>query len=95
MTDNVVPFGAGKSGTFTPPDAETQQVDDIKAYVRAQNEDHLTTYLKGVEEGEVRSLVTIALNYDGSVNWSISGQCSSFEIIAALERTKFDFMDEN
>lgn len=89
MTDNVIPLGNVKIEDLHPQASR----DEIAETVKRHNEEHLAVYQKAVSEDEVRSLITIALNYDGSVNWSISGQCSGFEVIAALERTKVDFME--
>jgi hypothetical protein len=94
MTDNVISLVHVRGDAKPEPTGDVNApVDDRDAYIKSQNLDHLTTYIKSVEDDEVRSLLTIAINKDGSVNWSISGLTSSFEIIAALERTKYDFMD--
>jgi hypothetical protein len=96
MTDNVISLVhvRGDAKPELSPEHDVNAASDERdAYIKEQNTEHLTTYMKAVENDEVRSLLTIAINKDGSVNWSISGLTSSFEIIAALERTKHDFMD--
>ena len=89
MADNVIPLDPTKAGNFNT----ANEPDEMAAAIKRHNEENLVSHIKAVENDEVRSLIMISLNYDGSVNWSVSGQCSSFEIIAALERTKIDFMD--
>lgn len=91
MTDNVISLV--KSGEKRGPSVNDAAEDELKLHIKRQNEELLTDYMKMVEDGQVRSMLAISVNYDGSVNWSVAGQTSSFEIIAALERTKHDFMD--
>ena len=89
MADNVIPLDPSKAGSFSAP----KEPDDLAEEIKKHNGDNIAHHVTAIENDEVRSLIIIAMNYDGSVSWSVSGQCSSFEIIAALERSKIDFMD--
>ena len=92
MSDNVISFDSAKSGSISKQTEQTQATpDQLKNY----NKEHIDGLIKSVDTGEVKSLVSIALNRDGSIDWIVSGNSSNFELIAALESTKFDFMRED
>jgi len=90
MTDNVISFETAKSGCI-PKQSDHGAV--TQEQVNGYNKKHLDALIKSIEAGDVRSLLSIAINFDGSINWIVSGSCSNFEFVAALESTKFDFMN--
>jgi hypothetical protein len=90
MSDNVIQFESAKSGTIAKSSEQMQATpEELNNY----NKEHIDGLIKSVDTGAIKSLVSIALNTDGSIDWTVSGSSSNFEIIAALESTKFDFLN--
>lgn len=92
MNDNVIFLGNAKTDVTLKSAA---QDDQILKEAKKQNQENLDELSRALADDQVRALVTISLNYDGSINWMVSGMSSSFEIIAALESTKYDFMTDD
>lgn len=90
MSDNVVFLESAKHGVILKAESKN---DDTIEEIKRHNRENIDALSKAIDASEIRSLVSIALNYDGSINWMVSGLSSSFEIIAALESTKHDFMN--
>lgn len=83
MNDNVVYIG-GKHQT------QKSEADDARKALRGALLETAVAFRKG----EVRAAAVITIDTDGSLTWRVAGNCADFEIISALERTKFDLMME-
>lgn len=83
MNDNVVYIG-GKH--------ETQKGSEDGA--RTALRGALLETIQSFRAGDIRAAAIITIEKDGSLTWRIAGHCADFEIISALERTKFDLMME-
>jgi hypothetical protein len=83
MNDNVVYLG-GKH------ESQTRDTDGAQIALRGA----LVETIKSFRAGEIRAAAIISIEKDGSLTWRIAGNCADFEIISALERTKFDLMME-
>ena len=83
MTNNVVYLGK-EPRSVNDDDADKQ----IKAAVRQV----FLEVLRQFRSGEIKATLIIALEKDGSVTWRAGGLASDFEIVAALERTKLDWL---
>lgn len=80
MADNVVYIGGRH---------EQAEAGDRKALRGA-----LFEVVRSFRKGEIRAALVVTIENDGGMTWRVAGQSSDLEIIAALERTKFDLMME-
>jgi hypothetical protein len=83
LTDNVVYIGKHSQPTSDDNPAETTNAAVREAFLEA---------LRSFRAGETRATLILSFEKDGSVTWRAGGLATDFEIIAALERTKMDWL---
>lgn len=86
MADNVVYLG--KDPQPVNDDSAEQQINAALRQVFLET-------IRAFRSGEIKATLIIALEKDGSVTWRAGGLASDFEIVAALERTKLDWLLES
>ena len=86
MTDNVVYLGK---------DPLPQSDDNADKQINAAVRQVLLEILREFRSGQLKATLIIAIEKDGSVHWRAGGLASDFEIVAALERTKLDWLLES
>ncbi len=87
MNDKVV-YLAGRT------QQSNNQEDQLIAQANKAIREAILQVARAYRTGDVRGIAIITIENDNSSTWRVAGNCSDFEIVAALEFTKTNLITE-